>query len=638
MSTHKNVNIICVAAMVLSMLLSVLLLNGEWLGLRAEDKSMGYEETLFDTSKVHTLDIVMDDWDSFLSTAQSEEYTNCSVVIDGEAVKNVAIRGKGNTSLSTVASMDSDRYSFKLEFDHYNEGQTYRGLDKLCLNNTIQDTTYMKDYLSYTMMKEFGVNAPLCSYVFITVNGQDWGLYLAVEAVEESFLQRNYGKDYGELYKPDSMSFGGGRGNGKDFDMDKFNSENSTSESPDKSAENAESSADSSTDATSSATANTSAENGGSFSPPDGMPSMGDRGNMSNRPNGGGKMSFSVEITKEDAVSAFEKLGYDTALLDSIDFENTSAQDLISALSALDGVESEKLMQELIVKVFSNGGNGGGFSSDDVKLQYIDDNASSYSNIFDNAKTQVSSTDKKRLISSLKSLSSFENLESVLDIDEVLRYFVVHSFVVNGDSYTGMMIHNYYLYEKDGQLAMIPWDYNLAYGTFQGGSASSSVNDAIDSALSDRPMQAWIFSDESYTQQYKELYTQFLEQVDIQSLIQTTADLIAPYVQKDACAFYTYEEFEKGVEALKQFCALRTESVTRQLAGNTEAVETGDLNLSDMGTMSHNGGSKDEDSNGSDNSNDFPQMPDGMTPPDNMNMGEMPSGAPNGTPPNLPSR
>ena len=27
--------------------------------------------------------------------------------------------------------------------------------------------------------------------------------------------------------------------------------------------------------------------------------------------------------------------------------------------------------------------------------------------------------------------------------DEVLRYFVVHNFVVNGDSYTGSMIHNY---------------------------------------------------------------------------------------------------------------------------------------------------------------------------------------------------
>ena len=60
------------------------------------------------------------------------------------------------------------------------------------------------------MMGYFGVDAPLCSYVYITVNGEDWGLYLAVEGVEESFLERNYGSGYGELYKPDSMSMGGG--------------------------------------------------------------------------------------------------------------------------------------------------------------------------------------------------------------------------------------------------------------------------------------------------------------------------------------------------------------------------------------------------------------------------------------------
>ena len=80
----------------------------------------------------------------------------------------------------------------------------------------------MKDYLSYQLMSSFDVNAPLCSYAYITVNGNDWGLYLAVEAVEESFLQRNYGNDYGELYKPDSVKMGGGRGNGKNFKQEDF--------------------------------------------------------------------------------------------------------------------------------------------------------------------------------------------------------------------------------------------------------------------------------------------------------------------------------------------------------------------------------------------------------------------------------
>ena len=53
-------------------------------------------------------------------------------------------------------------------------------------------------------------------------------------------------------------------------------------------------------------------------------------------------------------------------------------------------------------------------------------------------------------------------------MDALLRYFVVHNFVDNYDSYTGTMLHNYYLYEEDGKLTMLPWDYNLAFGAFGG--------------------------------------------------------------------------------------------------------------------------------------------------------------------------
>ena len=139
MSTHKHIDKICLVAVILSFLLCIAFMNGEVLGIQAASKVMGYENRLFDTSRVHTIDIVMDDWDAFLTTARNEEYSVCSVVIDGEAVTNVGIRGKGNTSLSSVASMDSDRYSFKIEFDQYDSTKTYYGLDKLSLNNVIQD-------------------------------------------------------------------------------------------------------------------------------------------------------------------------------------------------------------------------------------------------------------------------------------------------------------------------------------------------------------------------------------------------------------------------------------------------------------------------------------------------------------------
>lgn len=483
MSTSKHINKICVAAAAFSLALTFLLSAGVSMGAVSAGRSMGYENRLFDPSVVHTIHIVMEDWDEFIQTCESEEYSPCTVVIDGESYKNVGIRAKGNTSLSSVRTMDSQRYSFKLEFDRYENGKTCHGLDKLNLNNLIQDNTMMKDYLVYRMMADFGVDAPLCSYVYITVNGEDWGLYLAVEGVEDSFLQRNYGSDSGELYKPDSMSFGGGRGNGGNFK-----------------------------------------QAGDFFRSPEG----------------------------------FEK-----------------------------GSEAFRDMPGAV-------GGPGGMGSDDVKLKYIDDNPDSYGNIFDNAKTEIMDADRQRLISSLKSLSAYADLENTVDTEKVLRYFVVHNFVCNGDSYTGAMVHNYYLHEQNGRLSMIPWDYNLAFGTFQAGDAGSSVNESVDSPVSggnvdDRPMLGWIFSEESYTQEYHELFSQFLNrwfsEGQLVRMIEEVRALLEPYVEKDPTKFCTTEEFHTGVQTLEKFVTLRAEAVDRQLSGDFTPVDTEGLRTSQMGSM-----------------------------------------------------
>ena len=134
MATHKKIDKICIIIITFALILTALIgcTNNS-----QKNVKMGYENRLFDTSKVHTIDIVIDDWDTFIANCENEEYVNCAVVIDNEAFKNVGIRAKGNTSLSSVSSSGSERYSFKIEFDQYQTGNTYYGLDKLCLNNVI---------------------------------------------------------------------------------------------------------------------------------------------------------------------------------------------------------------------------------------------------------------------------------------------------------------------------------------------------------------------------------------------------------------------------------------------------------------------------------------------------------------------
>ena len=197
--------------------------------------TMEYESKLFDTDEPISVNIIMDesDWEDMLANATAEEYYRCDVDINGETFYRVGIRPKGNTSLTAIASdPTTDRYSFKLEFDQYVDGQTCYGLDKLVLNNNYSDATNMKEALIYDMYQYLGVDASLYNYAKIYVNGEYWGVYLALEAVEDSFLLRNYGTENGALYKPDSMNIGGNMDsmtvpsleNGSQFDFSQFGS------------------------------------------------------------------------------------------------------------------------------------------------------------------------------------------------------------------------------------------------------------------------------------------------------------------------------------------------------------------------------------------------------------------------------
>lgn len=529
---------------------------------------MGYEDLLFDPNTVHTLEICMDDWDGFIANAMSEEYAQCDIVIDGERLNDVAIRAKGNTSLSSVASLDSTRYSFKVEFDHYVSDMRYHGLDKLSLNNLIQDATLMKDDLAYTLMNRMGVPSPLCSYVQISVNGEPWGLYLAVEGMEDAFLERN-GLTGGELYKPDSMSFGGGRGNGRDFDPAQFNAEGLDAEGKD---------------------------------------------DMPDRP---------------DAGLSDEKRG-----------RRVRPEGDADAGSGATPKDPGR----------GGGGAGPDRGKDDVKLIYTDDDPESYSNIFDNAKTDLTEADKARLIDALRRLNDDGQAGGAVDAQEVIRYLVVHSFLCNDDSYTGMMVHNYYLYEEDGLLSILPWDYNLAFGGFSASSdATSIVNSPIDSPVSggevdDRPLIAWIFRDEQAMESYHAAYSRFLEE-NIENgwlaeEIERIRTMISPYLQEDASAFYNMDEFEKAVDTLQTFCEKRGISIRGQLEGTvpstrqaqaeaTDAlVDAGDIAIADMGSMNNGGpdgpgglgGPDGPDAPGSPGGPDSPgkgfSPPDGVLPPE----------------------
>ena len=159
----------------------------------------------FDQSIVHEIDIQInasDLLDQRMNPLEKTKYQT-AVTIDNERFENVAFSTKGGSSLAIPSSTGSCRYPFKLNFGKYDKDQTYYGLDKLNLSNLYDDPSGMRDWLAYRIMEEAGVDAPLTSYVWLTVNGEDMGLYLAVEDVGESWMERT-GHQNGALYKPEA--------------------------------------------------------------------------------------------------------------------------------------------------------------------------------------------------------------------------------------------------------------------------------------------------------------------------------------------------------------------------------------------------------------------------------------------------
>lgn len=557
MIAHKHITkiIAVVMAVAACLCLCAVAFSGEIAAAMGDTGiSMEYETELFDTSSILTVNILMDeaDWNDMLENATAEEYYQCDVEVNGTTFYRVAIRPKGNTSLTSIASdPTTDRYSFKLEFDHYVDGQTCFGLDKLILNNNYADATNMKEALIYDMYQYLGADASRYNYAKISVNGEYWGVYLALEAVEDSFMLRNYGAQSGELYKPDSMNIGGGKDfgdfNADDMDFGDIDFGNMDFSNMDF----------------------------GNMTPPDTQGNT----NQANPPVASGQPS-------DDAFDPSQK-------------PDSSGEN--SAESPTDSDERPSMN-------FNFGGGMGGFSmgGGGANLNYTDDELDSYETIWDGEITTTTKTDHKRVVTALKNISEGNDLEDYMDIDNLLRYMAVHVFSVNEDSLSGMMAHNYYLYEAGGKLNLIPWDYNLALGGMgSSNDATSVVNDAIDNAFSGTNFFDTLMEDETYHSQYyaylQQLVSEYINGGGFDAFYERVRSQIDELVETDPTAFYSYDEYLTAVDTLYQVVKLRGESIQGQLDGtipSTEStqrssdalVDASTLDISVMGSMNTGGG------------------------------------------------
>ncbi len=310
----------------------------------------------------------------------------------------------------------------------------------------------MKEAFVYDMFKTLWADASLYNYAKISVNGNYWGVYLALEPVDKSFLKRNYGNQKGALYKPGDYKGDSGADEWEEMDME------------------------------------------------------------------GGEVSVN---------------------------EDTEAG---------------------------------------ARLDYIDDNLDSYQAIW---KCQVNKTGKKdheRVVEALKNISEKKDLEKYMDIDNLLRYMAVHNFSVNNDSLSGDGAHNYYLYESDGKLNIIPWDYNLCFGAYDmevdAAAGESSVITETSTDMINKPIDdSWrltsffdgILENEEYRERYHKYYKQLVDKYVLGTgfdvFYNRTRSQIDDLVKDDPNALYSYEKYDAGAKMFVDAVKLRGKSVSGQLDG-----------------------------------------------------------------------
>ena len=194
------------------------------------------------------------------------------------------------------------------------------------------------------------------------------------------------------------------------------------------------------------------------------------------------------------------------------------------------------------------------------------------------------------VIAALKGLSAGEDPDQYLYSDELMHYFAIQNFILNHDGYTGSMLHNYYLCEKDGRLAIFPWDYNAAFASTwarinpEQSDATMLANYGIDTPLlgaepEQRPMWKLVTDNDSLKEKYHRAMDEFLaayfESGEFERETESLIEMLRPYVEKDPTAFYSADRFTSASRALRAFCLLRAESVRRQLDGDL-STETQD--------------------------------------------------------------
>ena len=134
--------------------------------------------------------------------AEPRVYVPADVTFDG-MTHRVGLRLKGQNSFQPIG----EKPSFRISVDEYDPNERIASLKDLVLNNMANDPSMMHERLAYMVAREAGLPASRATHARVTVNGELYGLYTAVEAVKKRMLKRWFEDEEGPLFEAADVDF-----------------------------------------------------------------------------------------------------------------------------------------------------------------------------------------------------------------------------------------------------------------------------------------------------------------------------------------------------------------------------------------------------------------------------------------------
>jgi len=156
-------------------------------------------QDLYDPSVLRTVNLTFaqPNWFTLLQqNYQSQTEIPADLEMEGVTYPGVGVRIRGNTSYTWLPAA-SQKVSLNISMDFTVPGQDLLGYNSLNFNNAFRDPTFCREVVYSNVLADIIPNGR-ANHVIVTINGQNWGVYVNVQQFNRDML-RDYFEDEGGM-------------------------------------------------------------------------------------------------------------------------------------------------------------------------------------------------------------------------------------------------------------------------------------------------------------------------------------------------------------------------------------------------------------------------------------------------------